>query len=223
MSLHLQSIIESPARLIVFFVLFLLVRGLPALLLYRRELPPRGRVQLMLLTSTALPLLVALAAIGLEVRDDAARERGRSCRGRCALSHRVSRHRHQPATGNRPPARRQASRRGRLSRLRQTAKPLIPSTSRETWPNATSHPDADVRVSERSGATPVRSSRGEPADVSGPSRESFAVTATFPLKEIHGDGPESVCPCLRSWTRSRSPTIWPTVLGVGGDRLKKKS
>jgi Kef-type K+ transport system membrane component KefB len=66
MSLHLQSIIESPARLIVFFLLFLLVRGLPALLFYRRELPPRGRVQLMLLTSTALPLLVALAAIGLE-------------------------------------------------------------------------------------------------------------------------------------------------------------
>ncbi len=66
MSLDLKSIIESPARLIVFFVLFLAVRGLPALLLYRHDLPMRGRVQLMLLTATALPLLVALAAIGLE-------------------------------------------------------------------------------------------------------------------------------------------------------------
>ncbi len=66
MSLDLKSIIESPARLIVFFVLFLAVRGLPALLFYRRELPMRGRVQMMLLTATALPLLVALAAIGLE-------------------------------------------------------------------------------------------------------------------------------------------------------------
>jgi Kef-type K+ transport system membrane component KefB len=66
MSLDLQSIIESPARLIVFFVLFLAVRGLPALLFYRRDLPMRGRVQSMLLTATALPLLVALAHIGLE-------------------------------------------------------------------------------------------------------------------------------------------------------------
>ena len=66
MSLDLQSIIESPARLIVFFVLFLAVRGLPALLFYRHDLPMRGRVQMMLLTATALPLLVALAEIGLE-------------------------------------------------------------------------------------------------------------------------------------------------------------
>jgi Kef-type K+ transport system membrane component KefB len=66
MSLDLNSIIESPARLIVFFVLFLVVRGLPALLFYRNGLPMRGRVQMMLLTATALPLLVALAEIGLE-------------------------------------------------------------------------------------------------------------------------------------------------------------
>jgi Kef-type K+ transport system membrane component KefB len=66
MSLDLQSIINAPARLLVFFVLFLAVRGLPALLFYRRDLPMRGRVQLMLLTATALPLLVALAHIGLE-------------------------------------------------------------------------------------------------------------------------------------------------------------
>jgi Kef-type K+ transport system membrane component KefB len=67
MSLDLKSIIESPARLVVFFVLFLVVRGLPALLFYRHDLPMRGRVQMMLLTATALPLLVALAEIGLEL------------------------------------------------------------------------------------------------------------------------------------------------------------
>ena len=66
MTLDLKSIIESPARLVIFFVLFLDVRGLPALLFYRRELSMRGRVQMMLLTATALPLLVALAHIGLE-------------------------------------------------------------------------------------------------------------------------------------------------------------
>jgi Kef-type K+ transport system membrane component KefB len=66
MSLDLHSIIESPLRLVVFFVLFLVVRGLPALLFYRHDLPMRGRVQMMLLTATALPLLVALAEIGLE-------------------------------------------------------------------------------------------------------------------------------------------------------------
>jgi Kef-type K+ transport system membrane component KefB len=66
MSLDLHSIIESPARLVVFFVLFLVVRGLPSLLFYRHDLPMRGRVQMMLLTATALPMLVALAAIGLE-------------------------------------------------------------------------------------------------------------------------------------------------------------
>ena len=66
MSLDLRSIIESPARLVVFFLLLLAVRGLPALLFYRKDLPMRGRVQMMLLTATALPLLVALAHIGLE-------------------------------------------------------------------------------------------------------------------------------------------------------------
>ena len=65
MSLDLRSIIESPARLLGFLILFLVVRGLPALVIYRRELPVRGRVRMMLLTATAL-LLVALAEIGLE-------------------------------------------------------------------------------------------------------------------------------------------------------------
>ena len=65
MSLDLESIAENPLRLLVFFVLLLTVRGLPALLVYRRDLVLRERLQMTLLTATALPLLVALAAIGL--------------------------------------------------------------------------------------------------------------------------------------------------------------
>ena len=65
MALDLQSIAENPLRLLVFFVLLLVVRGLPALLIYRRDLELRQRLQMTLLTATALPLLVALAEIGL--------------------------------------------------------------------------------------------------------------------------------------------------------------
>jgi Kef-type K+ transport system membrane component KefB len=65
MSLDIRSIAEAPLRLGVFFLLFLAVRGVPALFLYRDALPPVRRVQMMFLTATALPLLVALAEIGL--------------------------------------------------------------------------------------------------------------------------------------------------------------
>ena len=65
MTLDLDSIVEAPLRLVVFFVLLLAVRGAPALFLYRRDLDLNHRLQMTLLTATALPLLVALAAIGL--------------------------------------------------------------------------------------------------------------------------------------------------------------
>ena len=66
MGLDIDSIVDAPLRLVGFFVLMLAVRGLPSLFLYRRDLVVRQRVQMMLLTATALPLLVALAAIGLD-------------------------------------------------------------------------------------------------------------------------------------------------------------
>jgi Kef-type K+ transport system membrane component KefB len=65
MTLDTRSIAQAPARLLVFFVLLLLVRGVPALFLYRRDLPAVQRVQMMFVTATALPLLVALAEIGV--------------------------------------------------------------------------------------------------------------------------------------------------------------
>jgi Kef-type K+ transport system membrane component KefB len=66
MNLDLGSIADAPARLVVLFALLVAVRGLPSLLIYRGRLLMFERVQMMLLTATALPLLVALAAIGLE-------------------------------------------------------------------------------------------------------------------------------------------------------------
>jgi Kef-type K+ transport system membrane component KefB len=65
MGLDIRSIAEAPLRLLAFFLLLLVVRGVPALFLYRRDLPTVQRVELMFLTATALPLLVALAEIGL--------------------------------------------------------------------------------------------------------------------------------------------------------------
>ena len=66
MALDVMSIAANPARLLVFFLLLLTVRGLPALLVYRKSLPARERVQMTFLTATSLPMLVALSAIGLE-------------------------------------------------------------------------------------------------------------------------------------------------------------
>jgi Kef-type K+ transport system membrane component KefB len=65
MSLDLHSIGEAPLRVALFFGLVLAVRGLPALLVYRGALTPRERAQTALVTATALPVLVALAEIGL--------------------------------------------------------------------------------------------------------------------------------------------------------------
>jgi Kef-type K+ transport system membrane component KefB len=66
MALDVLSIVEKPARLLVFFLLLLGVRGLPALLVYRKTLSARERVQMVFLTATSLPLLVALSVIGVD-------------------------------------------------------------------------------------------------------------------------------------------------------------
>jgi Kef-type K+ transport system membrane component KefB len=64
MTLDLKSISQDPLRLLVFFLLLLVVRGLPSLLIYRRALPVRQRVEMVFITATSLPLLIALAEIG---------------------------------------------------------------------------------------------------------------------------------------------------------------
>jgi Kef-type K+ transport system membrane component KefB len=65
----LTALLESPllAAGVPFFLLcFLLVRGLPALLLYRRVLDRRGRIALGLFSATELPLVIAITTIAVE-------------------------------------------------------------------------------------------------------------------------------------------------------------
>jgi Kef-type K+ transport system membrane component KefB len=64
MTLDLKAISRDPLRLLLFFVLLLIVRGLPSLLVYRRTLPLRQRAEMTFITATTLPLLIALADIG---------------------------------------------------------------------------------------------------------------------------------------------------------------
>jgi Kef-type K+ transport system membrane component KefB len=66
MALDIKSIVEAPLRLLLFFGLLVAVRGLPSLLVYRRALPSTQRLQMVFITATTLPLLVALSQIGLE-------------------------------------------------------------------------------------------------------------------------------------------------------------
>ncbi len=65
MTLDVASIVANPLRMLVFLALLLIVRGLPALLIYRRVLPLRQRAEMTFITATTMPLLIALAEIGL--------------------------------------------------------------------------------------------------------------------------------------------------------------
>ena len=53
-------------KLVVFFVLFLVVRGTPALLLYRGVLDDRERIALALFSSTQLPMVLAITTVATE-------------------------------------------------------------------------------------------------------------------------------------------------------------
>ncbi len=69
MRFDLDSLVESPgamAKMVMFFALFLVVRGAPALLLYRKELERRDRIALGFFSATQLPLVVAITTIALD-------------------------------------------------------------------------------------------------------------------------------------------------------------
>jgi Kef-type K+ transport system membrane component KefB len=60
----LYSSVGSVLKLFLFFVLFFVVRGTPVLLLYRRSLPDhRARMALALMSSTQLPLVLAITTL----------------------------------------------------------------------------------------------------------------------------------------------------------------
>ncbi len=56
----------SVAKIFLFFALFLVVRGVPALLLYRKALSGRERRALALMSSTQLPLVLAITTLAVE-------------------------------------------------------------------------------------------------------------------------------------------------------------
>jgi Kef-type K+ transport system membrane component KefB len=57
---------EAIAKLLMFFGLFLVVRGVPALLLYRKVLDGRDRMALAFFSATELPLVVAITTIAID-------------------------------------------------------------------------------------------------------------------------------------------------------------
>jgi Kef-type K+ transport system membrane component KefB len=66
MKLDVQALfasVSSVLKMLLFFLLFLLVRGLPALLLYRSVLGARDRFALALMSSTQLPLVLAITTL----------------------------------------------------------------------------------------------------------------------------------------------------------------
>ena len=69
MQLDIDALFSTPSgvvKLFVFFALFLVVRGTPALLLYRHVLERRERVALALFASTQLPLVLAITTLAQE-------------------------------------------------------------------------------------------------------------------------------------------------------------
>ena len=69
MRFDLDALLADPTtvlRVPLYLTLFLVVRGLPALVLYRRDLSGRDRAALAFCSATALPLVVVITGIGLE-------------------------------------------------------------------------------------------------------------------------------------------------------------
>jgi Kef-type K+ transport system membrane component KefB len=69
MQFDLHALFGAPTALLripLFLVLFLVVRGTPALLLHRRDVPRHQRVPLALFSAAGLPLIVVITTIGVE-------------------------------------------------------------------------------------------------------------------------------------------------------------
>jgi Kef-type K+ transport system membrane component KefB len=69
MQLDIKALFASPSgvvKMFVFFALFLVVRGTPALLLYRSVLSQRERVALAFFSATQLPLVLAITTVARE-------------------------------------------------------------------------------------------------------------------------------------------------------------
>ncbi len=68
-AVNLQALLDDPVQFLkvpLFLALFLVVRGTPALLLYRKVLDTRERAALALFSATELPLVVAITTIAVD-------------------------------------------------------------------------------------------------------------------------------------------------------------
>ncbi len=69
MDFHINTLLSGPSaigKMFMFVGLFLIVRGIPALLLYRNELDLRNRLALAFLCATELPLVVAITTLAVD-------------------------------------------------------------------------------------------------------------------------------------------------------------
>jgi Kef-type K+ transport system membrane component KefB len=69
LNFNMDALTEDPIQLLklpLFLALFLVVRGVPALLLYRKVMDGRDRAALAFFSSTELPLVVAITTIAIE-------------------------------------------------------------------------------------------------------------------------------------------------------------
>ena len=65
--LELHAILESPVRVLLFFGLIVIARGIPQLFIYRKDLPRiRDRIRMGAMLSTTLPLLVAITTVEVQ-------------------------------------------------------------------------------------------------------------------------------------------------------------
>ena len=118
----LKALTDNPIRLLelpLFLALFLIVRGTPALLLYRGVLDLRDRAALAVFSATGLPLIVAITTIAVERGPHALLHRSRPRRRRHPLHGDPARRRPTPASRGREgwttPSLRRARRSRRLS------------------------------------------------------------------------------------------------------------
>ena len=68
MNLAISALFQSPSgitKLFIFLGLFLVVRGVPAMLLYRKVLEKRDRIALAFFTATQLPLVLAITTVAV--------------------------------------------------------------------------------------------------------------------------------------------------------------
>ena len=122
MTLDVRAVAQAPLRLLAFFLLLLVVRGMPSLLIYRRILPVRQRVEMTFITATTMPLLIALAEIGLSDGVDDSRQRGGPGRRRRAVGPDLSIGRRRDSTARAQHPRR-TRRRGSRARWRGERSP----------------------------------------------------------------------------------------------------